>query len=201
MIYAIVHADKEWGIGKGNDMMFSLPKDMKFFRETTMGHTVVMGGNTLRSFPNQKPLKNRVNIVLSRGHVCDECIFVRDFEELKTELKKREKEEIYIIGGGVMYREITKGNGPKPSPKSFVTVYYIGKLINGKIFDQTQKGRPATFRLNELITGWITAMREMPCGSRWEVVIPYNLGYGSRACGNIKAFSTLIFDITLLDVR
>ena len=46
MIKAIVHADKEWGIGKGNGMMFSLPKDMKFFRETTMGHTVVMGGNT-----------------------------------------------------------------------------------------------------------------------------------------------------------
>ena len=76
-----------------------------------------------------------------------------------------------------------------------------GKLINGKVFDQTQKGRPATFRLNELITGWITAMREMPAGSRWEVVIPYNLGYGSRPAGAIKAFSTLIFDITLLDVR
>ena len=58
MITAIVHVDKQWGIGKGNDMMFSLPKDMKFFRETTMGNTVVMGGNTLRSFPNQKPLKN-----------------------------------------------------------------------------------------------------------------------------------------------
>ena len=106
MIYAIVHADKEWGIGKNNDMMFSLPKDMKFFRETTMGHTVVMGGKTLRSFPNQKPLKNRVNIVLSRGQVCDECVFVRDFDELKTELKKRENEEIYIIGGGVIYREM-----------------------------------------------------------------------------------------------
>ena len=50
MIRAIVHADREWGIGKNNDMMFSLPMDMKFFRETTMGHTVVMGGNTLRSF-------------------------------------------------------------------------------------------------------------------------------------------------------
>ena len=102
---------------------------------------------------------------------------------------------------GVMYREITKGKGPKPSPKSFVTVHYVGKLINGKVFDQTQKGHPATFRLNELITGWITAMREMPVGSRWEVVIPYNLGYGSRPAGTIKAFSTLIFDITLLDVR
>lgn len=106
MIYAIVHADKEWGIGKGNDMMFSLPKDMKFFRETTSGHTVVMGGKTLRSFPNQKPLKNRVNIVLTRGQVCDECVVVRSFEELKQEMKRRENEEIFVIGGGEIYREL-----------------------------------------------------------------------------------------------
>ena len=102
---------------------------------------------------------------------------------------------------GVMYRMISKGNGPKPTPKSYVTVYYTGKLINGKVFDQTQKGRPATFRLGELITGWNTALREMPVGSRWEIVIPYHLSYGSRSMGAIKAFSTLIFDITLLDVR
>ena len=106
MITAIVHVDKEWGIGKGNDMMFSLPKDMKFFRETTMGHTVVMGGNTLRSFPGQKPLKNRVNIVLTRGQVCDECVTVRSYEALKKELKARQNEEIFIIGGGEIYREL-----------------------------------------------------------------------------------------------
>ena len=106
MIYAIVHADRKWGIGKNNDMMFSLPKDMKFFRETTMGHTVVMGGNTLRSFPNQKPLKNRVNIVLSRGQVRDDCIIVRSYDELKAEMKKRENEEIYVIGGGEIYKEL-----------------------------------------------------------------------------------------------
>ena len=106
MIRAIVHADKKWGIGKNNDMMFSLPKDMKFFRETTMGHIVVMGGNTLRSFPNGKPLKNRVNIVLSRGHVCDECVFVRDMDALKAEMKARENEDIFVIGGGSIYREL-----------------------------------------------------------------------------------------------
>ena len=104
MIYAIVHADKEWGIGKGNDMMFSLPADMKFFRSTTMGHTVVMGGNTLRSFPNQKPLKNRVNIVLSRGQVRDDCIVVRSYEDLKNEMKTRKNEDIYVIGGGEVYK-------------------------------------------------------------------------------------------------
>ena len=112
-----------------------------------------------------------------------------------------QKPGVNIMFNGVMYRVLNKGNGPKPSPKSLVTVYYSGKLINGKVFDQTQKGKPATFRLNELITGWITALREMPVGSRWEIVIPYNLGYGSRPSGPIKAFSTLIFDIPLLDIR
>ena len=79
---------------------------MKFFRETTLNHTVVMGGNTLRSFPNGKPLKNRVNIVLSRGQVCDECIFVRNYDALNKELKARENEEIFIIGGGTIYKEL-----------------------------------------------------------------------------------------------
>ena len=106
MIRAIVHADKEWGIGKGNGMMFSLPKDMKFFRETTMNHVVVMGGNTLRSFPNANPLKNRVNIVLSRGQVRDDCVIVRSYEELFKAMKDHENEEIYVIGGGEVYREL-----------------------------------------------------------------------------------------------
>ena len=106
MIYAIVHVDKEWGIGRGNDMMFSLPKDMKFFRETTMGHTVVMGGNTLRSFPGQKPLKNRENIVLSRGQVRDDCVIVRSYDELKNAMRLRADKDIYVIGGGEVYKEL-----------------------------------------------------------------------------------------------
>ena len=106
MLKAIVHVDKNWGIGKGNDMMFSLPLDMQFFRSTTLNHTVVMGGNTLRSFPNGQPLKNRVNIVLSRGQVRDDCIIVRSYEELKNELKTRKNEEIFVIGGGEVYKEL-----------------------------------------------------------------------------------------------
>ena len=106
MIKAIVHVDKEWGIGKNNDMMFSLPQDMKFFRQTTMGHTVVMGGNTLRSFPNQKPLKNRVNIVLTRGQVCDDCIVVPSYDALKSEMKNHQNDDIFVIGGGAVYQEL-----------------------------------------------------------------------------------------------
>ncbi len=107
MIKAIVHADKEWGIGKNGDMMFSLPKDMKFFRETTTGHTVVMGGNTLRSFPGQKPLKNRTNIVISRGQVRDDCIIVPTMSAFKEEIKSRQNEgDIYVIGGAQIYKEL-----------------------------------------------------------------------------------------------
>ena len=101
---------------------------------------------------------------------------------------------------GVMYREITIGKGEKPTPKGLVTVHYTGKLINGKVFDSTQQGRPATFKLNQLIDGWRTALREMPAGSRWEVVIPFNLGYGAKGAGVIKPYSTLIFDIKLISV-
>ena len=101
---------------------------------------------------------------------------------------------------GVMYREITKGKGDKPTPKGLVTVHYTGKLINGKVFDATQQGRPATFKLNQLIDGWRTALKEMPVRSRWEIVIPFNLGYGAKGAGVIKPFSTLIFYIRLISV-
>ena len=89
-----------------------------------------------------------------------------------------QREDVTVMFNGVMYRQITKGKGDKPTPKSLITVHYTGKLINGKVFDSTAQGRPATFKLNQLIDGWRTALREMPVGSRWEIVIPFNLGYG-----------------------
>lgn len=109
---------------------------------------------------------------------------------------------VKALHNGVLYRVITKGTGVKPSPKSMVTVHYKGQLINGKPFDSSYRaGRPATFKLSQLIDGWRSALREMPMGSRWEVVIPFNLGYGAKGSGAIKPFSTLIFDINLIRVE
>ncbi len=101
---AILHVDNRWGIGKGNDLMFSIPRDMKFFRETTAGKTVVMGLNTLRSFPNGKPLKNRINIVLSPEDVNEDVITVHGLNELFEELKKYSPDEVFVIGGASVYR-------------------------------------------------------------------------------------------------
>ncbi len=102
---AIVAVDKKWGIGKKNDLLFSLPADMKYFREKTSGKVVVMGSNTLKSFPNGKPLKNRTNIVLfPGGEQRDDCIIVQSLDELRIELKKYNPDDIFIIGGAMFYK-------------------------------------------------------------------------------------------------
>jgi dihydrofolate reductase len=103
---AIVHADKEWGIGKSNDLMFSIPADMKFFRETTTGHVVVMGSNTLKSFPGGKPLKNRTNVVLyPGGEDRDDCIIVQTLDDLFKKIKEFD-DEVYVVGGAMMYKTL-----------------------------------------------------------------------------------------------
>ncbi len=102
---AIVAVDKKWGIGKKNDLLFSLPEDMKYFREKTLNKIVVMGSNTLKSFPGGKPLKNRTNIVLfPGGEQRDDCVIVQSLEELSTVLKNYNTDEVFIIGGAMFYK-------------------------------------------------------------------------------------------------
>ena len=121
MIITILHADKKWGIGKRNDLMFSLPLDMKFFRETTRGHVVAMGENTLLSFPNGKPLKNRTHIVLSAdpAHNYEGVINVHSFEEFLKLIKEYSlNEDVYIIGGASIYNQ---------------TLSYVDKVLLTKV--------------------------------------------------------------------
>lgn len=101
---AIVAVDKNWGIGKNNDLLFSIPEDMKFFRQTTLNKVVVMGRKTLESFPNKSPLKNRVNIVLSSSLNKDGCIIVNNIEELKEKIKEFDGDDVFVIGGATVYK-------------------------------------------------------------------------------------------------
>lgn len=108
MITSILHADKKYGIGKNNTLMFSLPLDMAFFKETTLNHVVAMGENTLLSFPHSKPLKNRTNIVLSQdeSHNYEGVVNVHSFNEFLNIIKKySETDEVFIIGGASIYAQ------------------------------------------------------------------------------------------------
>lgn len=104
----IVAVDEKWGIGKQNDLLFSIPEDMKHFRAITTGKVVVMGKNTLLSFPGGRPLKNRImNIVLSDVELPSQegLTVCRSMDELFAEIGKYDSDEVYIIGGGMMYRQ------------------------------------------------------------------------------------------------
>ena len=108
MIISILNCDKKWGIGKKNGLLFVLPLDMSFFRATTKGHVVAMGENTLLSFPNSKPLKNRTHIVLSAdsSHNYEGVINVHSFDEFLRKIKEyAEKENVFIIGGASIYNQ------------------------------------------------------------------------------------------------
>ena len=104
MIRAIVAVDKKWGIGKKNDLLFNLPLDMKFFRETTLGSTVCMGYNTLLSFPGSKPLPKRKNIVLCpQGIERDDAIMVHTLDDMLSVISKEEC-DVFVIGGAMFFR-------------------------------------------------------------------------------------------------
>ena len=101
----IVAVDKNWAIGKDNKLLVSIPADMKYFRDTTKGNIVIMGRKTLESFPQSQPLKNRVNIVITKNpdYQVKGAVVVHSVEEAIEESKKYEG-EVYVIGGESIYR-------------------------------------------------------------------------------------------------
>ena len=101
----IVAADRNWAIGKNNKLMWSIPADMKFFRETTQGNVVIMGRKTLESFPQGQPLKNRVNIVITRNpsYKVKDAVVVHSVEEAIEESRKYDG-DVFVIGGESIYR-------------------------------------------------------------------------------------------------
>lgn len=126
----IVAVDKNWAIGCGNKLLKSIPEDMKFFKEKTTGHVVIMGRATFQSLPGQRPLKDRVNIVLTRGDQVHhpEVILCKSMEEVLERVKDYRDQEVYIIGGEMIYRSflpycdsclITKMEAEYPADRFF----------------------------------------------------------------------------------
>ena len=112
------------------------------------------------------------------------------------------KPGVVSLPSGLQYKVITEGKGAKPTAEQEVTVKYEGHLIDGTEFDSSYKRNPQTtkFRCNQVIKGWTEALTLMPVGSKWEIYVPQELGYGSRDMGKIPAYSTLVFTVELVDI-
>lgn len=113
------------------------------------------------------------------------------------------RQGVVTLADGLQYEILTAGTGAKPKATDKVLVHYHGTLIDGTVFDSSvDRGEPIAFPLNGVIPGWTEVLQLMPVGSKWRVYIPYQLAYGDRGAGGaIQPFSTLIFDIELLEIQ
>ena len=117
-------------------------------------------------------------------------------------VENRQKEGVVETESGLQYRIIKEGKGAVPTKSDKVKVVYTGQLIDGTEFDRSKDDQPTTFRITQVVKGWQEALQMMPVGSRWELVIPSDLGYGSKENrGAIRPFSTLIFDVELIEIE
>ena len=114
-----------------------------------------------------------------------------------------EKEGVQVTASGLQYLVITEADGAKPKATDEVTVHYRGTLIDGTEFDSSySRGSPASFALNQVIPGWTEGVQLMSVGSKFQFVIPYELGYGEQgAGGSIGPFETLVFEVELLEIK
>jgi len=116
--------------------------------------------------------------------------------------ENKTKDGVVALPSGVQYKVLKEGNGAKPLASDIVKVNYTGMLIDGTAFESTEGKDPAVFNVGGVIPGWTEVLQLMPAGSKWTVYIPYDLAYGAQERGQfIKPFSTLIFDVELLEVN
>lgn len=113
-----------------------------------------------------------------------------------------QKDGVTVTDSGLQYEILTKGEGKVPTRNDKVRVHYTGELIDGTVFDSSvARGQPAEFPVTGVIAGWVEALQLMPVGSKWRLTIPSNLAYGERGAGaSIPPFSTLVFEVELLDI-
>ncbi len=116
--------------------------------------------------------------------------------------KNKERKGVVVTPSGLQYEVIKMGNGPKPSAQSTVKVHYVGTLIDGTEFDSSfKRNEPSTFPVSGVIPGWTEGLQLMPVGSKFKLWLPSSLAYGAQQASDIiKPYSTLIFEVELLEI-
>lgn len=111
--------------------------------------------------------------------------------------------EVVTTESGLQYEILTPAEGTKPTAANKVTVHYVGKLLSGEMFDSSvERGQPATFPLNAVISGWTEGLQLMSVGAKYRFYLPQELAYGSRGAGAaIPPFAALVFDVELLGIQ
>lgn len=187
----------------GNDSTQSISLDL-FMSGFVSGVTGKDGLTTMDDA--QKNVKRLMDVVKEESllkQFGDNKKAGEDFMAAQAKLSKKKKSGITVLPSGLMYKVLVKGDGPIATATDKVKVKYEGRLIDGTVFDSTEKhgGEPVTFSPGQVIKGWTEALTMMPVGSKWQLYIPQELGYGSREAGQIKPFSALVFDVEVIGIE
>ena len=112
------------------------------------------------------------------------------------------KEGVKTTASGLQYKVVKEGKGAIPTATDKVKTHYKGTLIDGTVFDSSyERGEPISFPVNGVIPGWTEALQLMKVGSKWELYIPQELAYGDRDMGQIQPYSTLVFEVELIEIE
>ncbi|MBI5686247.1 MAG: FKBP-type peptidyl-prolyl cis-trans isomerase [Verrucomicrobia bacterium] len=116
--------------------------------------------------------------------------------------ENKAKKDVVTLPSGLQYKILKAGNGKIPTDTDAVKCHYRGTLVNGTEIDSSyKKGQPATHQMSRIIPGWKEALKLMPEGSKWQLVVPPQLAYGARGFANVGPNATLVFELELLSVE
>lgn len=200
--YSTVESQASYGIGyQMGEQLASNPFDGLDVETVLTGLTD--GFNRAQPQVDNNDLRAAFTEIHERMQAAKQEQFAGAVEEgTKFLAENAKREEVLTTETGLQYEILTVGEGEKPTPASTVRTHYHGTLINGDVFDSSyERGQPAEFPVAGVIKGWTEALQMMPVGSKWRLYVPHDLAYGEQGAGGaIGPFSTLIFDIELLDI-
>ena len=191
---------KEASYALGMNVGASLKADNLYpnMEEFTQGIKDVLNNSTLR-YSNEEAYQIFSDAYMSVAEKREEKSIQTENDFLAENSKKP---GVTVTGSGLQYEVISEGMGRKPTANDTVRVHYEGKLIDGTVFDSSYfRGEPTVFPLDGVIPGWTEGLQLMNVGSKYRLIIPSNLAYGSQGSGqHIPPYSTLIFQVELLDI-
>lgn len=181
-----------------NDIAFDADQINRGMRDAMSGKDLAMSEKEIRQ------VLNALQVELRRTMAANQ-------KELGEKNRKRSADYLaaykakpgtQALSNGVLYRVLQQGSGSKPSEGDSVVVKYRGTNVDGVEFDATEDGKTAILRVNQVIMGWREALKQMPSGAKWEIVIPSNLAYGERGVGGtIGPNEALVFEVELVGVK
>lgn len=200
--YSSVETQASYGIGfqmgeqlKGNPFEgLCIDSVVDGIRDAFAGNSQQVDNNTLRdAFGEIHQRMQAAKAELNKDAIAEGEAFLD---------KNAQRDEVTVTESGLQYEVLEQGSGEKPNADSTVRTHYHGSLINGNVFDSSyERGQPAEFPVSGVIKGWTEALQMMPVGAKWRLYVPHQLAYGEQGAGAaIAPFSTLVFDVELLDI-